>query len=126
VANSSLTRHPIYRRFAQRDLHIRGVNMSRLRTPSEFAMDANLDGPGASGLGAPPAGRCHGLVLAVIAAGLIHLSAGSDATPRVEPWPALLSDALVDVDPGIAALQLRAHGSLDRLVEAGRVADPPL
>jgi len=37
-----------------------------------------------------------------------------------EPWPSLLVNEAVNVDPSIAMLQLRANLTLDRLVQAGR------
>ena len=49
--------------------------------------------------------------------------AGTESTGEV--WPILLSTEPAAVDPNFAALQQRAHGSLERLVQAARAAEQP-
>ena len=71
--------------------------------------------------------RCwNGLVLGLFAVAVVHLTAITGAGRVDEAWPVLLSNGQVGIDPGVAALQQRANGSLERLVQSGRVAEYPL
>ena len=68
----------------------------------------------------------NGLMLGIIVVAMAQLSAGTNAGRIDEPWPTLLSSAPVKVDPGIALLQQRANGSLEKLVQSARPAEQPL
>jgi hypothetical protein len=70
--------------------------------------------------------RWNGLALVVLVAATVHLTAATNASRIDEPWPMLLSSEPANIDPGIAALQQRAHGSLDRLVQSARAPERPL
>ena len=65
--------------------------------------------------------RWNGVVLGIIVALIVHLTAGPNAV-RDEPWPLLLSDNPVS-DPAVTLLQQRASGSLEKLVQSARPAE---
>jgi hypothetical protein len=54
------------------------------------------------------------------------LSAGTNAGRVDDPWPMLLSSEPVSVDPGIAVLQQRANGSIEKLMQSARAPEQPL
>ncbi len=71
--------------------------------------------------------RCwNGLTMGLIVITAVHLAALTSTERADEVWPALLSNEPVEVDPNFAALQQRANGSLERLVQATREAEQPL
>jgi hypothetical protein len=67
--------------------------------------------------------RWNGVMLAIIVALVLHLTAGSDAMRTDEPWPLLLSDNSADSDPAVTLLQQRANGSLEKLVQSARESE---
>ena len=70
--------------------------------------------------------RRNGLVFGIFVVVMAHLSAATNADRPVEPWPMLLSSEPVSIDPGVARLQQRANGSLDKLVQSARAPEQPL
>ena len=67
--------------------------------------------------------RWNGVVLGILVALMVHLTVGFDAVRTEEPWPLLLPDNSAGIDPAVSPLQLRANGSLERLVQAARAAE---
>ena len=62
--------------------------------------------------------RCSELVLAIALIALLPLSA-PDVERRNASWPVLLEGGQAGSDPEFAALQNRAHASLERLLRSG-------
>jgi hypothetical protein len=56
------------------------------------------------------------LVLGIAVFSMIPLMAATNSARTSEPWPAMLSDEPASIDPSVAALQLRASESLEKLV----------
>ena len=67
----------------------------------------------------------NGLMMGLLVAVAVHLAAVTSTEPTGEVWPILLSAEPAAVDPNFAALQQRASGSLERLVQAARAAEQP-
>jgi len=67
--------------------------------------------------------RWNGVVLGIIVALMVHLTASFDAPRTDEPWPLLLQDNSAGGDPVITPLQQRANGSLEKLVQSARAAE---
>jgi hypothetical protein len=67
--------------------------------------------------------RWHGLALAVVIVMTTHMTVAPDASRIEEPWPMLLSGEPVSLDPGVAVLQQRASGSLEKLLRSVNLAD---
>jgi len=68
--------------------------------------------------------RWRGLALGLLLAVAAHLAGVTNTSPNLEPWPILLSAESPPVDPGIALLQQRASGALERLVHGGTTPEP--
>ena len=68
------------------------------------------------------ASRWNGVVLAIIVAVVVHLTAITTAQTD-EPWPMLLPNNSADSDPTVTLLQQRANGSLEKLVQSARAAE---
>ena len=62
--------------------------------------------------------RWNGVMLGIIVAVIVHLTVGFDVTRTEEPWPLLLPDNSAGLDAAVSPLQLRANGSLERLVQS--------
>ena len=67
-----------------------------------------------------------GLMTGLLVAVAVHLAAVTSTEPTGDAWPVLLATEPVTVDPDFAALQQRASGSLERLVQAARETEQPL
>jgi hypothetical protein len=67
--------------------------------------------------------RWNGVILGIIVALMVHLTAGFDAARTDEPWPLLLPDNSAGSDPVVTPLQQRANGSLEKLVQSARAAE---
>ena len=67
--------------------------------------------------------RCNGVILGIIVALMVHLTAGPNAVRMDEPWPQLLSGEPAGSDPGFTLLQQRANGALEKLVLSARAAE---
>ena len=67
--------------------------------------------------------RWNGVVLGIIVALMVHLTASSDAMRTDEPWPLLLTDNSAGIDPAVTPLQQRANGSLEKLVQSARESE---
>ena len=70
--------------------------------------------------------RWNGVVLGFIVVVMVHLTAATNAGRFDEPWPLLLSSEPVSIDPDLALLHQRAHGSLEKLVQSARAPGQPL
>ena len=70
--------------------------------------------------------RWEGVVLGFIVMVMVHLTAATNAGRFDDPWPLLLSSEQVNSDPDLALLHQRAHGSLQKLVQAARGPEQPL
>ncbi len=70
--------------------------------------------------------RWNGLALGILVAVMVHLTAATNASRLDEPWPMLLSGEPASIEPHVAALQQRAHGSLEKLTQSARASEPPL
>ena len=62
-------------------------------------------------------------LLLILVALMVHLTVGPNAMRTDEPWPLLLPDNSAGIDPAISPLQLRANGSLEKLVQAARESE---
>ena len=67
--------------------------------------------------------RWNVVVLGVLVVLMVHLSVSFDSTRTEEPWPMLLPDNSAGSDPAITALQQRANGSLEKLVQSARASE---
>ena len=67
--------------------------------------------------------RWHGLVLGIVIVVAAHMTATPDAGRIEEPWPMLLSGEPGRLDPGVARLQQRANGSLEKLLQSAHLAE---
>ena len=67
--------------------------------------------------------RWHGLGLAILIVLTMRITVGPDASRTEEPWPILLSGEPASLDPGVAVLQQRANGSLERLLQSAHLAE---
>ena len=71
--------------------------------------------------------RCwNGLAIGLFVVTVVHLAAVTSTETASDVWPVLLSNEPAAADPNFAALQQRANGSLERLVQAAREAEQPL
>ena len=74
--------------------------------------------------------RRNGLILGLIIVVMAHLTAANpgriDESWRIEPWPMLLTNEPVSIDPSIVALHRRASGSLEKLVLSAGGPQQPL
>ena len=70
--------------------------------------------------------RWNGLVLCLIVAGMVHLTAATNAGRFDDPWPLLLSNEPANIEPDVALLHQRAIGSLEKLVQSARAPEQPL
>lgn len=62
-------------------------------------------------------------MLAVMAFCALSLTGATEGGRTEQPWPALLSNEPIEIDPGVARLQLRANVTLARLMEADNTAE---
>ena len=67
--------------------------------------------------------RWNTVVLGILVVVMVHLTIGFDAMRTEEPWPMLLPDNSAGNDPVITALQQRAIGSLEKLVQSARESE---
>jgi hypothetical protein len=67
--------------------------------------------------------RWNGVVLGIIVALMVHLTAGPNAMRTDEPWPLLLPDNSAGIDPAVTPLQQRANGALEKLVQSARESE---
>jgi hypothetical protein len=65
--------------------------------------------------------RWHGLALAILIVVTMHMTVAPNAGIE-EPWPMLLSGEPTSLDPGVAMLQQRANGSLEKLLQSAHLA----
>jgi hypothetical protein len=70
--------------------------------------------------------RWNGLVVGLIVAVMVHLTAATNAGRFEDPWPLLLSSEPANIDPDVALLHQRANGSLEKLVQSARAPEQPL
>jgi hypothetical protein len=92
--------------FPERDLHRRGVNVSKSGArPMVFANTRSW----------------HRFLPGLMVLCMVPWIAATGIDRAEEPWPLLLNAAQTDADPNIAMLQLRANASLERLMESGGV-----
>ena len=70
--------------------------------------------------------RWNGVVLGLIVALMVHLTAATNGGRFDDPWPVLLSIEPASIDPDLALLHQRAHGSLEKLVQSALVSEQPL
>jgi hypothetical protein len=110
---------PGYRRFAKRDFHARGVDMAELSRTGRLAMNLSM-------IAHLNTRRWNGLVIGLIVAAMVHLTAATNADRFDDAWPVLLSSEPANLDPELALLHQRANGSLEKLVQSGRVPEQPL
>jgi hypothetical protein len=94
--------------------------MSELRTQYELAKNVNMI---MNMHMTKNARRWNGVVLGVIVALMLHLTVSFDAVRTNEPWPLLLPGNSAGSDPVITALQQRASGALERLVQSARESE---
>jgi hypothetical protein len=111
VANFCLTATPVSRGSRKRNLHARGVSMSKVRTRTEARMTSR---------------RLRGLALGILAICVLPVIASMKDSRTAEPWPRLLASEPANVDRDAAMLQLRAHLMLDRLKQSAPSAEEPL
>jgi hypothetical protein len=64
--------------------------------------------------------RWNGLIFGLLVAAMVHLTATTNAGRFEDPWPLLLASEPADMDPDVALLHQRAHGSLEKLVQSTR------
>ena len=67
--------------------------------------------------------RWNGVVLGILVALMVHLTVGFDAVRTEEPWPLLLPGNSAGSDLVVTALQQRANGSLEKLVQSAGASE---
>jgi len=70
--------------------------------------------------------RWNGLALGILVAVMVHLTAATNASRMDEPWPMLLSNEPAGINPHVAALQQRANGSLEKLMQSAGAPETAL
>jgi hypothetical protein len=105
LANFRLTGGAGFRATAQGDLHARVVRVSKIGAQSDMIRR-----------------RCNELLLAIVLIALLPLSV-TQVERRNASWPVLLAGGHAGSDPDFAALQNRAHASLERILRPDNLVE---
>jgi hypothetical protein len=100
----------------QTDLHVRGVNMSKIRTPGRITVSRLFSNRTWSAFAV-------GAMMIAIAPTLVVSQPDRADDPWKEPWPVLLGRPAA-VEPELAALQRRIDASLERLLKPDGATPP--